>query len=81
PVLTEAPIELAKPVTVAPGHRIAIRLAVSFVGTSGHTLYFDCDEYPSGLRLTTGTLEEQPPCRVDTRAAEEQKQEEESPAP
>jgi serine protease AprX len=56
PLLTEAPVELAKPVTVPAGHRIALSLAVSFVGTSGHTLYFDSGEYPSGLRLTTGRL-------------------------
>ncbi len=65
PILTEAPVDLAKPVTVAAGHRVAISLAVSFIGTSGHTLYFDSDEYPSGLRLTTGRLEETPPCRAE----------------
>ncbi|MGH9037713.1 MAG: S8 family serine peptidase [Acidimicrobiia bacterium] len=62
PVLTEAPLELAKAVTVPAGHRIALMLGVSFIGTSAHRLYFDSDEYPSGLRLTTGRLEE-PPCR------------------
>ncbi|HEY3240203.1 MAG TPA: S8 family serine peptidase, partial [Acidimicrobiia bacterium] len=63
PVMTEAPVEVAKPVTVPAGHRIALMLRVSFVGTSAHTLYFDSDEYPSGLRLTTGRLEETPACR------------------
>jgi serine protease AprX len=62
PVLTEAPLELAKAVTVPAGHRIALMLGVSFVGTSAHRLYFDSDEYPSGVRLTTGRLEE-PACR------------------
>ncbi|MDQ3944571.1 MAG: S8 family serine peptidase, partial [Actinomycetota bacterium] len=64
PVLTEAPVELTKPVTVPAGHRIALTLAVSFIGTSAHTLYFDSDEYPSGLRLTTGRLEDPPACRA-----------------
>ncbi len=50
PLLTEAPVELAKAVTVPAGHRIALSLAVSFIGTSAHTLYFDSGEYPSGLR-------------------------------
>jgi serine protease AprX len=63
PMMTEAPLELATPVTVPAGHRIALTLGVSFVGTSAHTLYFDSDEYPSGLRLTTGQLEETPACR------------------
>ena len=64
PLLTEAPVELAKPVTVPAGHRLALELAVSFIGTSGHTLYFDSGEYPSGLRLTTGRMEETPVCRA-----------------
>jgi hypothetical protein len=63
PLLTEAPIELAKPVTVPAGHRVALTLGVSFIGTSAHTLYFDSDEYPSGLRLSTGRLEDTPACR------------------
>ncbi len=56
PLLTEAPLELVKPVTVPAGHRLALMLGVSFIGTSAHRLYFDSDEYPSGLRLTTGRL-------------------------
>ncbi|MGH8992529.1 MAG: S8 family serine peptidase [Acidimicrobiia bacterium] len=63
PMLTDAPVELADPVTVPAGHRIALTLAVSFIGTSAHTLYFDSDKYPSGLRLTTGHLEDTPSCR------------------
>jgi hypothetical protein len=58
PVLTEVPVELAQPVTVPAGHRIALTLAVSFIGTSAHTLYFDSDEFPSGMVLTTGRLED-----------------------
>ncbi|MGH9039649.1 MAG: S8 family serine peptidase [Acidimicrobiia bacterium] len=65
PLMTEAPLELVKPVTVPAGSRLALTLGVSFIGTSAHTLYFDSDEFPSGLRLTTGRLESAPTCRPE----------------
>jgi serine protease AprX len=56
PLKTEAPITLAAPYTVLPGHRLGVRLALTFIGTSGDTLYYDSDEYPSGVSLTTGEV-------------------------
>jgi serine protease AprX len=62
PLKTEAPISLTDPYTVPPGHQLGVRLDVTFVGTSGDTLYYDSDEYPSGVTLTTGELVTHPNC-------------------
>jgi serine protease AprX len=42
--------------TLAAGHRLALRLDVTSVGSVGDTLLYDSDDYPSALKLPTGTL-------------------------
>jgi serine protease AprX len=54
PLRTQAPLLLRGPHTIPPGHRLGLSLAQTFIGTSGHTLYYDSDQYPSGLTVTTG---------------------------
>ena len=54
PTETKVPIPIAVPHTVPAGHEIGLRLRLSFVGTSAHTLFYDSDKYPSGLTFQTG---------------------------
>ena len=49
---------------MAAGHQIGVRIRLSFVGTSAHTLFYDSDRYPSGVTLQMGqviTHEDCPP--------------------
>ena len=62
PLETKAPLSLTAPHTIPAGHQLAVKLAMSFVGTSGHTLYYDSDQYPSGLTITTGQQLNAPDC-------------------
>ena len=66
PLKTEAPISVADPYTVPAGHQLGVRLALTFIGTSGDTLYYDSDEYPSGVTLTTGELVKRQDCAPAT---------------
>ena len=45
---------MSMPHTVTAGHQIGVRFQITFVGTSGHTLFYDSDKYPSGVRFQTG---------------------------
>ena len=54
PLETKVPIAVAMPHTVPAGHKIGIRFRITFVGTSGHTLFYDSDKYPSGVKFQTG---------------------------
>jgi serine protease AprX len=56
PVETKVPIPVAMPHTVPVGHQIAVRFRITFVGTSGHTLFYDSDKYPSGIAFQTGQV-------------------------
>ena len=56
PVETKVPILVAVPYTVPAGHQIAVRFRITFVGTSGHTLFYDSDKYPSGVKFQTGKV-------------------------
>jgi len=56
PVETRVPIPVAVPHTVPAGHQIAIRFRITFVGTSGHTLFYDSEKYPSGVKFQTGQV-------------------------
>ena len=56
PVETKVPIAVSMPHTVKVGHQIAVRFKISFVGTSGHTLFYDSDKYPSGIKFQTGQV-------------------------
>jgi hypothetical protein len=55
PLKTEAPISVADPYTVPAGHRLGVRLALTFVGTSGDT-------------LTTGDMVKRQGCALGTDA-------------
>jgi hypothetical protein len=64
PIETKVPIPIAEPHTVPVGHQIGVRFRLSFVGTSGHTLFYDSEKYPSGVTFQTGqviTHEDCPP--------------------
>jgi hypothetical protein len=67
-VETKVPIPVAAPHTVPVGHQIAIRFRITFVGTSGHTLFYDSDKYPSGVKFQTGQVitHEDCPQLIDT---------------
>ena len=56
PTEIKVPIPIAMPRTVPVGHQIAIRFRITFVGTSGHTLFYDSDKYPSGVTFQTGQI-------------------------
>lgn len=56
PVETKVPIAIAVPHTVPAGHQIAVRFRITFVGTAGHTLFYDSDKYPSGIKFQTGRV-------------------------
>ena len=56
PLETIVPIAVSVPHTVKVGHQIAVRLKITFIGTSGHTLFYDSDKYPSGVRFQTGQI-------------------------
>jgi len=69
PVETKVPIAVAVPHTVPVGHQVAVRFRITFVGTSGHTLFYDSDKYPSGITVQTGqviTHEDCPPLIATT---------------
>jgi serine protease AprX len=54
PLQTKAPIVLGAVHTLPRGHRLAVRVAHTFVGTVAHTLLYDSDRYPSGITVTAG---------------------------
>jgi hypothetical protein len=68
PVETKVTIPVAVPHTVPVGHMIGVRFRITFVGTSGHTLFYDSDKYPSGIKFETGQVitHEDCPHLVDT---------------
>src|SRR5439155_24363846 len=64
PELTKVPIPVGTGYPVPAGHSLGVRIRLSFVGTSAHTLYYDSDKYPSGVSLQAGqvvTHEDCPP--------------------
>ena len=69
PVETKVPIAVAMPHTVPVGHQIAVRLRITFVGTSGHTLFYDSDKYPSGVKFQTGQVITHEDCPAADRHA------------
>ena len=56
PELTKVPIPVGPGHTVPAGHQIGVRIRLSFVGTSAHTLFYDSDKYPSGVTFETGQV-------------------------
>ena len=50
------PIPIADPYTVPAGHRIGVKMRLTFVGTSAHTLFYDSTRYPSGVSFQTGQV-------------------------
>jgi hypothetical protein len=64
PTETKVPIPVPDPYTVPVGHHIGVRLRLTFVGTSAHTLFYDSTRYQSGVTFETGqviTREDCPP--------------------
>ncbi|HEV7534878.1 MAG TPA: S8 family serine peptidase, partial [Acidimicrobiia bacterium] len=56
PTETKVPIPIAEAHTVPVGHRIGVRMRLTFVGTSAHTLFYDSTRYPSGVSFQTGQV-------------------------
>ncbi|MGH8991407.1 MAG: S8 family serine peptidase, partial [Acidimicrobiia bacterium] len=59
PQRSQVAIPLAGIVTIPAGHRLGVRLALTFVGTAADTLLYDSDRYPSGLSAVTGRAAEE----------------------
>jgi serine protease AprX len=66
PVRTAQDILVAKGYTVPAGHRLALSVSITFIGTVGDTLLYDSDEFPSGVTLTTGRIVDKVLCNVPT---------------
>jgi serine protease AprX len=67
PTATKVPIALSGAYTVPAGHRLGVRLHLTFVGTSAHTLFYDSTKYPSGVSFQTGEVIKSEDCTlVDT---------------
>lgn len=64
PAKTTAVLLMGHPVTVGAGHRIALDVSTTFIGTVGNTLFYDSDEFPSGVTLTTGEIVTKSLCGV-----------------
>jgi len=62
PAQTKALILISKPYTIAKGHRLAVDMGVTFIGTLADELLYDSDEYPSGLTITPGSIVTKDPC-------------------
>jgi serine protease AprX len=56
PAATEVSIPIEGIVTIPAGHRLGVRLILSFIGTAGDTLLYDSLQYPSGLTAFAGRL-------------------------
>ncbi|HEV7688146.1 MAG TPA: S8 family serine peptidase, partial [Acidimicrobiia bacterium] len=56
PTESKVPIPVGGPYTVPVGHRIGVRMRLTFVGTSAHTLFYDSTRYPSGVTIQTGQV-------------------------
>jgi serine protease AprX len=56
PTEVNVPIPLSGAYTVPAGHQIGVRLHLTFVGTSAHTLFYDSTKYPSGVSFQTGEV-------------------------
>lgn len=65
PLLTEIPLAMPNPHTLPAGHQLEISLDITQLPTAGHTLLYDSDEYPSGMKFTTGALEAIDSCNGD----------------
>ncbi len=61
PAATEVSIPIAGFLTIPAGHRLGVRLILSFVGTAGDTLLYDSTQYPSGLTAFAGRLTQECP--------------------
>lgn len=57
PEQTEVVAQIAKPYTIAAGHKLGLDIGITFLGTVANTLYFDSDAFPSGLTITTGRVD------------------------
>jgi serine protease AprX len=67
PARTAQDIVVAKGYTVAAGHRLAMSVNITFIGTVGDTLLYDSDEFPSGVTLTVGRVVDKVLCNVATK--------------
>ncbi|MGH9040487.1 MAG: S8 family serine peptidase, partial [Acidimicrobiia bacterium] len=56
PLRSDVAIPLDGVITIPAGHRLGVRLILTFAGTTADTLLYDSEQYPSGLRVTAGRL-------------------------
>ena len=56
PAETKVPIPVSGAYTVPAGHQIGVRMHLTFVGTSAHTLFYDSTRYQSGVVFQTGQV-------------------------
>lgn len=64
PTAVKVPITLSGAYTVPAGHHIGVRLHLTFVGTSAHTLFYDSTKYPSGMTFQTGEVIKSDDCAL-----------------
>jgi serine protease AprX len=69
PAKTTALVPIGHPYTVAAGHRIGVLVSVTSITTVGNTLFYDSDEFPSGVTLTTGAVVQKSLCGVAAASA------------
>ncbi len=69
PARTRAVVPIARGYTLEKGHRLGVRLGVTFIGTTANTLYYDSDEFPSGLSVLAGGMVSVNPCTGERVAA------------
>jgi hypothetical protein len=81
PARTAQDILVAKGYTVPAGHRLAMSVGVTYIGTVGDTLLYDSDEFPSGVTLTTGRIVDKVLCNVPTAVQAAQAAPPAAPAP
>ncbi|MFA5787753.1 MAG: S8 family serine peptidase [Actinomycetota bacterium] len=62
PAQTKGKLLIAGAYTVPAGHRLGLSIGQTFIGTTADTLFYDSDEFPSGVTVTTGNLETKDLC-------------------
>ncbi len=55
PARSEVAVPITGVVTIPAGHRLGVRLTLTFIGTAADTLLYDSERYPSGLTVFAGT--------------------------
>jgi serine protease AprX len=69
PSKTTASIPIAKAYTIPAGHRLGVSVGTTWIGTTGDALFYDSDEFPSGVSVTTGSVQLKSVCELTAASA------------